>query len=203
MFYVHDIDGIQFKGPLEALEDQRKITKSSAITPAKRSDESSQFSLYLQSKAVASYQQNIKRDNMIEPLIHVFQIMSSPVATVKADTTLLDAWMTLSQKKIRQLVVINEKRKVIGILADRDILKYINILGDGIYMDQEILVGNIIPGEVVTTDAVSDIRRVAKVMTHFHIDAMPVLESERLVGIVTRGDILRGFAENPRLNLWA
>jgi CBS domain-containing protein len=40
-------------------------------------------------------------------------------------------------------------------------------------------------------------------MAYYHVDAMPVLRDDtRLVGVVTRGDILRGFAENPRLNLW-
>jgi CBS domain-containing protein len=33
---------------------------------------------------------------------------------------------------------------------------------------------------------------------------MPVTgDGGKLIGIVTRGDILRGFAENPKLNLWA
>ena len=61
----------------------------------------------------------------------------------------------------------------------------------------------VIKKEVVATDSISDIRRVAKVLAYYHIDALPVIENKRLVGIVTRGDILRGFAENPKLNLWA
>lgn len=203
MFYLHDIEGIQPKGPFEALNDTRNITKSRAVVPAKASNKSSQFSSTLQAKAVASYQQISQRDNMIEPLVHVFQIMSSPVTTVARETTLLDAWMMLAQRNIHQLVVMNDSRKVIGVLADRTILKYINVLGDGIYTDREIFVGNIIDDEFVTTDTTSDIRKVAQAMTQFHIEAMPVLEDERLVGIVTRGDILRGFAENPKLNLWA
>lgn len=41
------------------------------------------------------------------------------------------------------------------------------------------------------------------VPAHFHIDALPVVEDETLTGIVTRGNILRRFTENPKLNLYA
>ncbi|WP_419176428.1 MULTISPECIES: CBS domain-containing protein [Desulfosediminicola] len=43
----------------------------------------------------------------------------------------------------------------------------------------------------------------ARVLALHHIDSMPVTcKAGYLVGIVTRGDILRSSAENPRLDLW-
>ena len=140
---------------------------------------------------------------MVEPLVHVHQIMSSPAVTILPDALLTDAWLLLQELSIRQVVVATEKREIIGILSDRDILRWINIAVNKMVVDQGLLVDDVTDKEFVSTDSISDIRRVARVLAHFHIDAMPVLTDERLVGIVTRGDILRGFAANPKLNLWA
>lgn len=203
MFYVHDTDGIQFRGPLEELERNRRIEQSRSLQPLKRDGAFSEYIDNARANAATTYRQMINHDSMVEPLVHIYQIMSSPVSTIRVDVSLVDAWLMLRQGRIRQLVVTTQKRRVIGILADRDILRYINVVEDHVYMDQHMQVSNIMPGEVITTDSMSDIRRVAKVMVQFHVDAMPVVENEKLVGIVTRGDILRGFADNPKLNLWA
>jgi len=77
------------------------------------------------------------------------------------------------------------------------------VIDGQIEVQRDLLVSEVLSRETYTTDAISDIRRVARVMAFYHLDAMPVMERERLVGIVTRGDILRGFAANPKLNLWA
>ena len=109
----------------------------------------------------------------------------------------------LKNSNIRQLVITSNTNKVQGILSDRDILKHIVVTDDQIDVNRNLLVADIMNPETLTTDSLSDIRRVARVMAFYHIDAMPVVEKEYLAGIVTRGDILRGFAENPKLNLWA
>ncbi len=203
MFYIHDIDGLQFKGPLEALEQNRRVEKSRPVSPLKNGGQFPETADRSQNEAITAYQKMIRQDNMVEPLVHIYQIMSSPVSTISLDVSLVEAWQKLKEENIRQLIVTTEKKRIIGILADKDILKRINVIDNTIIMDQDTSVGDIIPGEVVTTDSISDIRRVAKVMADYHINAMPVLENEQLVGIVTRGDILRGFSENPKLNLWA
>ena len=203
MFYVYDIEGLRFKGSLEELEAQRRVARRIAVTPLKEGGRSAPFPEEAGGQAFAAYRQMINRENLLEPLVHIYQIMSSPVSTVNRDTPLVDAWRMLKQGNVRQLVVTSERKQLVGLLSDRDILKRINVIEEEVQVDQEISVGEVIPAETITTASMSDIRRVARVMAYYHIDAMPVLEEERLVGIVTRGDILRGFAENPKLNLWA
>lgn len=105
-------------------------------------------------------------------------------------------------RDIQQIIITTERKKIIGLLSEKDILKRINVIDNKIQLDQKLVVENVINQEFISTDSISDIRRVAKVLAKFHIDAMPVMKDERLVGIVTRGDILRGFATHPKLNLW-
>ena len=203
MFYVYDIDGLKFKGPLEQLEKWRSVARKEHIQPLKEKSSSPPFPEGRGAQAVAAYQKIISRDNMVEPLVHIHQIMSSPVATIHHEMPLTEAWWMMQKKTIRQLVVTSDVKKVVGMLSDRDILERINVIDNKIQVADELVVNEVIKPDIMTTDSMSDIRRVAKVQAYYHIDALPVLEKERLVGIVTRGDILRGFAENPKLNLWA
>jgi acetoin utilization protein AcuB len=203
MFYVSDIDGLKFKGPLEKLEKWRTVLRKTKSKQLKERKSSSTFSKGPGVNAVAAYQKTISNNNMVEPIVHVHQIMSSPPTTIPPDTQLADVWLMLRKLAIRQVIVTTESRKILGMLSDRDILKRINVIDNNVIVDQELLADDAVNREFVSTDVISDIRRVAKVLAHFQIDAMAVLEEERLVGIVTRGDILRGFATNPKLNLWA
>jgi len=203
MFYVYDIDGLRFQGPMEELQKWRRVERKTFIPPIKEKEESSSMPDRRGSDALSAYQRMLSKENMVEPLLHVYQIMSSPVSTIRLDITLVEAWGMLRDGNFRQLVVTTPQRKVIGILSDRDVLRRINVVDDEVVVDQELFVSEVIDQEIITTDSFSDIRRVAKIMAYYHLDALPVLENENLAGIVTRGDILRGFAENPKLNLWA
>ena len=58
--------------------------------------------------------------------------------------------------------------------------------------------------ELITTDPISDIRRVAQVMLDFNIHAIPVVdESDILVGIVSQTDIIKAVSSIPQFQLWA
>lgn len=200
MFFVNDIDGIKFTGPLEELEKWRQVARKQKVKPLSE-DTSGGFVSADGGKAIAAYQKIINND-MVEPLVHAHQIMSSPAVTILLKTPLSDAWELLHEEGIKQVIVTTENRKVLGMLAERDILKRVNIIDNSVQTSQELFVSDVLNREIISTHSISDIRRIAKVLAQFHIDAMPVVEDEKLIGIVTRGDILRGFAENPKLNLW-
>jgi len=209
MFYVYDLDGLRFKGPVEQLERERKVTRRAPVPSVKRGRRTTLFSETQgvpapDNPAVAAYLRTMNRANMVEPLVHIYQIMSSPVVTVASDISLIEAWGMLDQNGIRQLVVITERNRVVGMLGDRDILKRINVIDDKVDMNRDLTVADVMQRDVITTDSISDIRRVARVMAYYRIDSLPVTRDDGdLAGIITRGDILRGFAKNPRLNLWA
>ena len=58
--------------------------------------------------------------------------------------------------------------------------------------------------EVITSDPVSDIRRIAQVMQQYKLHAVPIVdEQDALIGIVSRSDILRALINDPPLNIWS
>ena len=58
--------------------------------------------------------------------------------------------------------------------------------------------------EIITADPISDIRRVAKVMVDFKLDAIAIVEeNDILVGIVSKTDIIKAISHLPSLQLWS
>jgi len=204
LFYVNDIDGLKFTGPLEELEQWRKVARREKVPALGGDEQSPELGSGVNAGAVATYQKYLKGDDgMVEPLVHAHQIMSTPVITTLLGTSLLDAWNLLETETVRQVIVTTEQRKVLGMLSERDILKRINIVGGIAQVSPGLSVSDVVNREIISTHSISDIRRIAKVLAQFHIAALPVVEDEVLIGIVTRGDILRGFATHPKLNLYA
>lgn len=204
MFYVHDIEGQKFQGPLEQLVQWGNISRKPRVRALDEREQPKEFQTGTDTVAIAEYQKQIFRDkNMIEPIVHAHQIMSSPVLTISLDTLLVEAWKLLEKESVRQLIVTDIHRKVQGILTERNILERINII-DNVTRDiHDVPVADVISRETISSHPISDIRRIARVLAKFSFDALPVVEDDVLLGIITRGDILRGFAENPKLNLYA
>jgi CBS domain-containing protein len=62
--------------------------------------------------------------------VHVNEIMSTPLITVSADKTVGDAAHMMVKHKVRRLPVVDEDRKVIGIVTVRDLLTVSNELNE-------------------------------------------------------------------------
>jgi signal-transduction protein with cAMP-binding, CBS, and nucleotidyltransferase domain len=62
--------------------------------------------------------------------VHVNDIMSTPLITVSADKTVGDAAKMMVKHKVRRLPIVDEHRKVIGIVTVRDLLAVSNEQND-------------------------------------------------------------------------
>jgi acetoin utilization protein AcuB len=222
MFYVYDIHGLRFEGRMEELERARKVEQISASEAISKLGQdhtpSTQHAFQNatqnatqgesnhnteQTVALDAYKKSISNRGVMDPLVHVYQIMSTPVQTIQQDILLPEAWDLIHQKGIRHLPVMNERYQILGVISDRDILRKITVLKDKVEHSSSLNVLQIIRRHAITTDPMSDIRRVARIMALYHTGCMPVVEkSGKLVGMVTRGDILRAFATIPTLNLY-
>ncbi len=142
----------------------------------------------------------------------VSQVMIRDVITLKPEQTLEEAARTLIEQGISGVPVVQEE-KVVGILSERDLLaartspsppRYLELLGGIIYLDdvrdyQKQLkkmvatrVEQVMTKDVATVTADAPLEEAAKIILERGVNRVPVLEEGRLVGIVTRSDILRG-----------
>jgi chloride channel protein, CIC family len=83
-----------------------------------------------------------------------------------------------------------EKGKIVGIVSQSDILQK---LKDGSVAD--MAVKDVMVEEVITAAPTESVVAVARLMIEKKINRVPIVESDRVVGIVTRGDIIKAVAE--------
>ncbi|MDD3846049.1 MAG: CBS domain-containing protein [Syntrophorhabdaceae bacterium] len=83
-----------------------------------------------------------------------------------------------------------DKGRLVGIVCQSDILKGIKMGTMG-----ELSVADVMTADVVTVPPTESAVLVAKIMVEKQINRVPIIENEKVVGIVTRGDIIKAVAE--------
>lgn len=152
--------------------------------------------------------------------LKVRDIMQADVITVSPDTTVGELADILAERKISGVPVIGEQGAVLGMVSEADIIVqdadlhfpyYIQFLDSVIYLQsfhkfeerfKKIFgtkVGEVMSTEVVAISPDASVRQAATLMADRNVNRLPVTEygepGGRLLGIVTRGDIVRAIAE--------
>jgi acetoin utilization protein AcuB len=128
--------------------------------------------------------------------MYVGQIMHTDLITVSPSTSLEDANILVKKKKIDHLLVVNDNGKLVGILSDRDLRQYWASPATSLsthelnYLLQQVLVEMIMVKTVITIPSNTTVERAALVMQEHDINALPVMEDETLVGIITSTDVM-------------
>jgi tRNA nucleotidyltransferase (CCA-adding enzyme) len=112
-------------------------------------------------------------------------LMSSPVRTIRPETTISEAQRILLRYGHSGLSVVNYQGKIVGIISRRDLdialhhgFSHAPVKG---YMTTNL--------KTITPDTI--LPQIESLMVTYDIGRLPVLENENLVGIVTRTDVLR------------
>lgn len=146
--------------------------------------------------------------------------MQTEVITVSPETTVRELADLLASNKISGVPVVDDKGLVVGMVSEADIIVqdaelhfpyYIQFLDSVIYLQSfhkfeerfrkafATRVKEIMSREVVAVSPEASVRDVATLMTDRKVNRLPVTESgkggDRLVGIVTRADVVRAIAE--------
>jgi len=112
---------------------------------------------------------------------------SVKIATVAPDSPLSEAANILSNHGIGALVVSNTGTDVAGILSERDIVRELGKRGATCMSDT---VSDVMTSKIVTTTASETAESVLAQMTEKRFRHMPVMDGDKMVGIVSIGDIV-------------
>lgn len=117
-------------------------------------------------------------------------LMSSPVRSIRPETTITEAERILLRYGHSGLSVVNNQGQLVGIISRRDIdialhhgFSHAPVKG---YMTTSI--------KTITPD--TTLPQIQSLMVTYDIGRLPVLENGQLVGIVTRTDVLRELHQN-------
>lgn len=128
--------------------------------------------------------------------MYVGTVMRTELVTVPPDTTLLSAQKTLEQKRINHLLVVDRGGELLGIISDRDLKKSWASSATTLsknelnYLLDQVTVASIMAKKTMTIAPGTTIERAALLMNQNRINALPVLEDDRLVGIITSSDVI-------------
>ena len=118
----------------------------------------------------------------------VRDIMKRPAVTVSSQTTLQDAYRILREKGIRHLPV-TEADRLVGVITDRDLRLATSSLAPSPFPPGSH-VAEVMSREPLTADPSDPVEDAARVMRERKIGCLPVMEDDRLVGIITGLDLL-------------
>ncbi|MDP2170716.1 MAG: CBS domain-containing protein [Rhodocyclaceae bacterium] len=206
MFSVYGISGPIFSGSLEDLTRVRPLHSLRAVQPIGEEGEAPSFAGLVRqpgAEAIRAYQDMIHNDQERGPLYRAEQVMQRRVITVAASDDVAQAWRTLQENHIHQAPVLDDAARLIGVVSERNLLTALNIEAERIIESLGRQVRDVMTTPVVATEPLTDIRLIATVMLDHDVDGVPIVDDNgRLIGFVSRSDILRAVVNDPPLSLW-
>jgi CBS domain-containing protein len=118
-----------------------------------------------------------------ETIMKVVDVMTTNVITIPAHQTKQHAARLLSQHRISGLPVVNDEQVVVGIVTEYDVIS-----------KEGQTVGEIMTRGVISVTPDTDLEEVSHLLVHERIKRLPVLDQGKLVGIVSRADLVREVA---------
>lgn len=119
--------------------------------------------------------------------------MTRSVATLSPDTNLLEAVQMLLERRISGAPVLDSHGNLVGILSEKDCLRA--ALNATYYGDLGGLVADHMQRDVATIADDTPIFEVTRLFINSHFRRYPVVHGHRLVGTISRRDVLRALSE--------
>jgi CBS-domain-containing membrane protein len=135
-------------------------------------------------------------------IVKVREIMSRPVVTVSAETGIKAAATLLAQHGVSALPVVNAKGELVGIVSEADLIS-IETRPDPRTQATPLAptagsspktVAEVMTREVFTVSTGSEVSQAARIMLDAGIKRVPVLDGRRVVGILSRRDLVKVIA---------
>jgi CBS domain-containing protein len=139
-------------------------------------------------------------------------VMTTDVVTVVPETPVRDIARLLHTKRISGVPVVSPDNRVIGIVSEGDLIGHAQIVGEPrrswwlrLFDDENTLAReyaktharvaqDVMTSTVITATPTASLAEIAKTLEHHRIKRVPVVRDGKLVGIVTRSNLLQALA---------
>lgn len=152
-----------------------------------------------QAGVYASVADQRRQQREVGPVQLAHQIMSEPVRTLPNTARVADVQALFDQYEIDMVPVVNAEGRIEGVVT-RWFLTRLDRPRRELGRQP---IRTVVRSPVLTAGPDTNIRELARVLLEQNIHAMPIVDKQyQVVGIVTRGDILRALVNYAPLELW-
>jgi CBS domain-containing protein len=130
---------------------------------------------------------------MMKPKILVRDYMRSLSLYFSPSSSVENVAMTLVKHHELGAPVLDEHKRLIGFVTEQDCMK--EMLNDSYYAQEHQLVSDIMSRRTVSVGPDEDITHLAEEMAGPKPKIYPVCEDGRVIGIITRGDVLKALTK--------
>jgi len=197
--------------PIERLFDRRLVNKAGQVKSSHAIDQKEWYEndkrlLQHRHRLIESYQSVTNITDEVK-VVCAEQIMSSPIKILEPDTTVKEAAKIFHKYKFRHFPVVSSDGELMGVISDRDVLMELDRIS---YVDEgntsQIIsnkkVEDIMVHEVLTANKKTDVRYIVLLFVENHIGSIPIMHESKLVGIITRSDVLKAILRHYEIELW-
>lgn len=125
---------------------------------------------------------------------NILKTKGNVIWSVTPDTIVYNAIELMCEKNVSALVVIKNE-KLAGIFTERDYAHKLILKGKA---SKETLISEVMTEDLITVSPDTSIDDCMKLMTNRFIRHLPVMEEDKLIGIISIGDVVRFTIEEQK-----
>ena len=124
----------------------------------------------------------------------ILNIKGTRIYSIPSTITVYEALKIMGINNIGAVLVVDSE-KLIGILSERDYARKIILKNK---KSKETLVSEIMESDLITVTLKDNIDNCMELMSTNRIRHLPVLEGEKIVGLISMGDVVKAIIENQK-----
>lgn len=121
----------------------------------------------------------------------ILRAKGSKVYSISPDATVYEALNRMADKNVGALLVL-EVEQIVGLISERDYARKTILKGR---FSKETAVKEIMTTNVITVGPGEDLEECMELFTDKHVRHLPVIEDEKIIGIVSIGDVVKGVID--------
>ncbi len=128
---------------------------------------------------------------------YILDSKGNDIWQITSDDSVLNAIKMMAEKKVGALLVIDNK-KLSGIVSERDYARKVILQGRS---SEKTPVKDIMTAKVISANPMQTVEECMELMTDHRIRHLPVLDGEKIVGVLSIGDLVKAIIDEQHFTI--